>query len=88
MRSIDPHIRMISRTTDDYARMAHAGCDRGTDDVTAREWSWSWVWVILNGGTVVGLGTAVIGLTASRVRRQKESCRAGRAAGVNGHLRG
>ena len=73
MRSIDPHIRMNSRTTDDYARMAHAGCDRGTVDVTAREWSWVWVWVwvIVNGGTVVGLGTAVIGLTASRVRRQK-----------------
>jgi predicted metal-dependent TIM-barrel fold hydrolase len=26
MRYIDPHIHMISRTTDDYARMAYAGC--------------------------------------------------------------
>ncbi len=26
MRYIDPHIHMISRTTDDYARMAQAGC--------------------------------------------------------------
>ncbi len=26
MRYIDPHIHMISRTTDDYARMANAGC--------------------------------------------------------------
>ena len=26
MRFIDPHIHMISRTTDDYARMAYAGC--------------------------------------------------------------
>ncbi len=44
MRYIDPHIHMISRTTDDYARMAYAGCvaisepafwagfDRGTAD--------------------------------------------------------
>ena len=23
---IDPHIHMISRTTDDYQRMAYAGC--------------------------------------------------------------
>lgn len=26
MRYIDPHIHMVSRTTDDYARMAQAGC--------------------------------------------------------------
>ena len=26
MRYIDPHIHMISRTTDDYQRMAQAGC--------------------------------------------------------------
>lgn len=26
MRYIDPHIHMVSRTTDDYARMARAGC--------------------------------------------------------------
>ena len=26
MRYIDPHIHMVSRTTDDYARMAMAGC--------------------------------------------------------------
>src|SRR3970040_1799827 len=26
MQYIDPHIHMISRTTDDYARMAQAGC--------------------------------------------------------------
>lgn len=26
MRYIDPHIHMVSRTTDDYARMAAAGC--------------------------------------------------------------
>ncbi|MEM7682129.1 MAG: TatD family hydrolase [Planctomycetota bacterium] len=26
MRYIDPHIHMVSRTTDDYRRMAHAGC--------------------------------------------------------------
>lgn len=26
MRYIDPHVHMISRTTDDYARMAMAGC--------------------------------------------------------------
>lgn len=26
MKYIDPHIHMISRTTDDYARMAQAGC--------------------------------------------------------------
>jgi predicted metal-dependent TIM-barrel fold hydrolase len=26
MRYIDPHIHMISRTTDDYQRMAYAGC--------------------------------------------------------------
>jgi uncharacterized protein len=44
MRYIDPHIHMISRTTDDYARMAYSGCvavsepafwagfDRGTAD--------------------------------------------------------
>ena len=26
MKYIDPHIHMISRTTDDYARMAQADC--------------------------------------------------------------
>ena len=26
MRYIDPHIHMVSRTTDDYERLAHAGC--------------------------------------------------------------
>ena len=26
MKYIDPHIHMISRTTDDYQRMAQAGC--------------------------------------------------------------
>ncbi|MEX1017337.1 MAG: TatD family hydrolase [Phycisphaeraceae bacterium] len=26
MKYIDPHIHMVSRTTDDYVRMAHAGC--------------------------------------------------------------
>ena len=26
MRYIDPHIHMVSRTTDDYMRMALAGC--------------------------------------------------------------
>jgi len=26
MKYIDPHIHMVSRTTDDYARMAQAGC--------------------------------------------------------------
>ena len=26
MRYIDPHIHMVSRTTDDYQRMAQAGC--------------------------------------------------------------
>ncbi len=26
MRYIDPHVHMISRTTDDYGRMAYAGC--------------------------------------------------------------
>ena len=26
MRYIDPHIHMVSRTTDDYARMSLAGC--------------------------------------------------------------
>ncbi len=26
MRYIDPHIHMVSRTTDDYERMAQAGC--------------------------------------------------------------
>ncbi|WP_428387375.1 TatD family hydrolase [Mucisphaera sp.] len=26
MNYIDPHIHMVSRTTDDYVRMAHAGC--------------------------------------------------------------
>ncbi|HJO15891.1 MAG TPA: metal-dependent hydrolase, partial [Phycisphaerales bacterium] len=26
MRYIDPHIHMVSRTTDDYRRMAQAGC--------------------------------------------------------------
>jgi len=26
MNYIDPHIHMVSRTTDDYQRMAHAGC--------------------------------------------------------------
>ncbi len=26
MKYIDPHIHMVSRTTDDYERMAHAGC--------------------------------------------------------------
>lgn len=27
MPYIDPHIHMVSRTTDDYQRMAHAGCE-------------------------------------------------------------
>ena len=26
MKYIDPHIHMVSRTTDDYQRMAQAGC--------------------------------------------------------------
>ena len=28
MRYIEPHAHMVSRTTDDYERMALAGCDR------------------------------------------------------------
>ena len=48
MRYIDPHIHMVSRTTDDYQRMAYAGCaavsepafwagfDRRTADLGAR----------------------------------------------------
>jgi len=31
MRYIDPHIHMVSRTTDDYQRMAQAGCIAGTE---------------------------------------------------------
>jgi predicted metal-dependent TIM-barrel fold hydrolase len=31
MRYIDPHIHMVSRTTDDYARMALAGCAAVTE---------------------------------------------------------
>lgn len=27
MRYIEPHAHMVSRTTDDYARMALAGCE-------------------------------------------------------------
>ena len=37
MRYIDPHIHMVSRTTDDYTRMAQAGCVAGHVDDLVHE---------------------------------------------------
>ena len=35
MTYIDPHIHMVSRTTDDYQRMAQAGCVAITEPALA-----------------------------------------------------
>ena len=75
---IDPHVHMVSRTTDDYVRMARAGCVAITEPA---------FWAGYDRSSPKGFFDYFRQLTESEPRRAAPSAAACGRHGISRHLR-
>ena len=75
MKYIEPHAHMVSRTTDDYEKLALAGCEALCEPA---------FWAGFDRGSAAGFHDYFLQLTEYEPKRAAKPCRSSRRAACTG----